>query len=112
MFDRIGRVTSRISTIFMARLARVRPLDDGAAGEARVLRREFPHASLRRAAPRTTNRGDPMTPLIRAAVAATALACAWTGAAAQIVVSANDNKATLDNGANKVVVNPPPDTVA
>src|SRR6478735_4580296 len=52
-----------------------------------------------------------MTHLIRAAVAATVLACAWTGASAQIVVSANDNKATLDNGANKVVASPPPDTV-
>jgi hypothetical protein len=50
-----------------------------------------------------------MTHLIRALVAASALACA--GASAQIVVSANDNKATLDNGANKVVANPPADTV-
>jgi len=52
-----------------------------------------------------------MTPLIRAAVAASALACACNGALAQIAVSANDNKATLDNGTNKVVVSPPPDTV-
>ena len=52
-----------------------------------------------------------MTHLIRAAVAATALACAWTSALAQIAVSANDNKAMLDNGANRVVANPPPDTV-
>jgi len=52
-----------------------------------------------------------MTPLIRAAVAATAMACAWTGASAQVAVSANDNKATLDNGTNKVVASPPPDTV-
>jgi DNA-binding beta-propeller fold protein YncE len=44
------------------------------------------------------------------------LACAWLafasfGAGAQIAVSANDNKATLDNGAGAVVANPPPDTV-
>ena len=34
-----------------------------------------------------------------------------SGALAQIAVSANDNKATLDNGVNKVVANPAPDTV-
>jgi DNA-binding beta-propeller fold protein YncE len=34
-----------------------------------------------------------------------------TNATAQLAVSANDNKATLDNGVNKVVANPAPDTV-
>jgi DNA-binding beta-propeller fold protein YncE len=52
-----------------------------------------------------------MFDFIRPALAATVLAGAACGAQAQIAVSANDNKATLDNGANKVVANPPPDTV-
>jgi DNA-binding beta-propeller fold protein YncE len=46
-----------------------------------------------------------------AAVVAAVLALAAGGAPAQLAVSANDNKATLDNGANIVVANAPADTV-
>lgn len=44
---------------------------------------------------------------------AAAVAALFTAATAQaeIAVSANDNKAYLDNGVSKVVANPPPDTV-
>jgi DNA-binding beta-propeller fold protein YncE len=52
-----------------------------------------------------------MTRVPSLALLAIATALAATGALAQIAVSANDNKATLDNGANKVVANPAPDTV-
>jgi DNA-binding beta-propeller fold protein YncE len=40
------------------------------------------------------------------------LALAASTASAQIAVSSNDNKVTLDNGVIKVVKNPPPDTVS
>jgi DNA-binding beta-propeller fold protein YncE len=39
------------------------------------------------------------------------IAACSIGAHAQLAVSANDNKASLDNGANVVVANPPPDNV-
>lgn len=48
----------------------------------------------------------------RKLLAASVAALFATGAAqAEIAVSANDNKAYLDNGVSKVVANPPPDTV-
>lgn len=50
---------------------------------------------------------SPLAP-IALSLGATLLAAATH---AQIAVSANDNKATLDNGTNRVVANPPPDTV-
>jgi DNA-binding beta-propeller fold protein YncE len=63
--------------------------------------------------PETLNKksGDTMTHDFRPALAAAFFAFAAAGAHAQLAVSANDNKATLDNGANKVVVNPPADTI-
>jgi DNA-binding beta-propeller fold protein YncE len=44
-------------------------------------------------------------------LAALAVLASARGASAQIAVSSNDNKVTLDNGTVKVVPNPPPDTV-
>ena len=52
-----------------------------------------------------------MSRSIRTLCAALACAAVAQAAHAQIAVSANDNKATLDNGANVVVANAPPDTV-
>jgi DNA-binding beta-propeller fold protein YncE len=52
-----------------------------------------------------------MKDFVRAALAATLLVGASGAALAQLAVSANDHKATLDNGANKVVANAPADTV-
>ena len=49
--------------------------------------------------------------VLRPALTASLLALAASGALGQLAVSANDNKATLDNGTNKVVANPPADTV-
>jgi DNA-binding beta-propeller fold protein YncE len=51
-----------------------------------------------------------MQRVLRSSLALTLTAMAF-GAHGQIAVSANDNKATLDNGANAVVVNAPADTV-
>jgi WD40 repeat protein len=48
----------------------------------------------------------------RALAAALALPLLTAGAAAQILVSANENKAVLVDGVNTVVQNPPPDTVS
>ena len=50
-------------------------------------------------------------PLEVALASTLAISCART-AAAQIAVSSNDNKVTLDNGVIKVVKNPPADTVS
>jgi DNA-binding beta-propeller fold protein YncE len=55
--------------------------------------------------------GDPMIHALRPALVAALIASAATGTQAQLAVSANDNKATLDNGTNKVVANAPADTV-
>ncbi len=52
-----------------------------------------------------------MHTLVRTALAIAGIALAASGARAQLAVSANDNKATLDNGANAVVANAPADTV-
>src|SRR4051812_29249049 len=49
--------------------------------------------------------------VLRPALTASLLALAASGALGQLAVSANDNKATLDNGTNKVVASPPADTV-
>ena len=46
-----------------------------------------------------------------ALVALISMAALASGADAQLAISANDNKVVLDNGAAKVVPNPPPDTV-
>ncbi|WP_088285303.1 YncE family protein [Ideonella sp. A 288] len=53
-----------------------------------------------------------MSQVFRRSAACAALALAATGASAQLAVSANDNKVTLDNGTNRVVANAPPDTVS
>lgn len=52
-----------------------------------------------------------MNNLLHLCVVGIASCLAAAGACAQLAVSANDNKVTLDNGTNRVVANPPPDTV-
>ena len=52
-----------------------------------------------------------MNHFLRLCVVGIASSLAAAGAYAQLAVSANDNKVTLDNGTNRVVANPPPDTV-
>ncbi len=52
-----------------------------------------------------------MSNFLRLASMSIAGTLAAASACAQLAVSANDNKATLDNGTNRVVAAPPPDTV-
>jgi WD40 repeat protein len=52
-----------------------------------------------------------VAPLGSIALAALVAATGVRSAQAQIAISSNDNKVTLDNGVVKVVPNPPPDTV-
>jgi DNA-binding beta-propeller fold protein YncE len=53
-----------------------------------------------------------MKTIVLRSIALAAIACCALAARAELAVSANDNKASLDNGANVVVSNPPSDNVA